>query len=368
MGAQVFIEPVDVWLFRDGRPFTGGEDIRARSLFPPSPLTLQGAIRSKILLSLSGVDLADENAVREKAEELGIGWDVADFGRFRLKGPIVAKKDKKGKVERLLPAPADLLTMEGGGLSLAAPKELPAEISVNPLPAEDMLTLWAGSFEPVEPAEGWLSEGSFKRYLRGEIERVEVLKPDEVMVEERRTGIALSKRSKTAEEGMLYQAEFVRLKEGVGLWAEVEGAELPEKGEFLLGGEGKAARFERIEPPLSELDAELRREVLEGGQGRFKVVLLTPAFFVNGWRPEGGWEEFFGPGVSLRAVALPRPVFIGGHGFAGGEREARPFVRPGAVYFFEGRPQRLPEGFTESPPGWDEIWKIGFGLYTIGRW
>ncbi|MBL8152360.1 MAG: CRISPR-associated protein Cmr3, partial [Blastocatellia bacterium] len=39
---NLFIEPSDVWLFRDARPFAAGEQSRATSLFPPTPRTIQG--------------------------------------------------------------------------------------------------------------------------------------------------------------------------------------------------------------------------------------------------------------------------------------------------------------------------------------
>jgi len=55
---QVAIRPIDVWLFRDGKPFTAGEDHAAETLFPPSPFTLQGAIRTKVLAD-KGVNLAE---------------------------------------------------------------------------------------------------------------------------------------------------------------------------------------------------------------------------------------------------------------------------------------------------------------------
>jgi len=37
MKVQIAIRAVDVWLFRDGKPFTAGEDHIAESAFPPSP-------------------------------------------------------------------------------------------------------------------------------------------------------------------------------------------------------------------------------------------------------------------------------------------------------------------------------------------
>ena len=45
----MLIEPGDVWSFRDGRPLLAGGGSITRSLFPPAPLTVQGAIRSLIL-------------------------------------------------------------------------------------------------------------------------------------------------------------------------------------------------------------------------------------------------------------------------------------------------------------------------------
>ena len=53
---QLFLEAVDVWLFRDGRPFDAGQDHSAVSRFPPYPTVIQGAIRSHHLVQ-TGVNL-----------------------------------------------------------------------------------------------------------------------------------------------------------------------------------------------------------------------------------------------------------------------------------------------------------------------
>ena len=39
---HILIEPTDVWLFRDGRPFNRGQDHSAQSVFPPLPTVMQG--------------------------------------------------------------------------------------------------------------------------------------------------------------------------------------------------------------------------------------------------------------------------------------------------------------------------------------
>ncbi len=45
---RLFLEPTEPLLFRTGRPFDAGENSYAETLFPPTPETLQGAIRAAI--------------------------------------------------------------------------------------------------------------------------------------------------------------------------------------------------------------------------------------------------------------------------------------------------------------------------------
>src|SRR5690606_5208459 len=81
---ELFLEPVDVWLFRDGRPFDALSDHRAESIFPPYPTVMQGAIRSHHLV-VKGVDLSDRAAI-----EAAVGT-ATDFKGLRLRGPFIAK-------------------------------------------------------------------------------------------------------------------------------------------------------------------------------------------------------------------------------------------------------------------------------------
>ena len=45
---RIFLEPTEPLLFRTGRSFDAGESGFAETLFPPTPETLQGAIRAAI--------------------------------------------------------------------------------------------------------------------------------------------------------------------------------------------------------------------------------------------------------------------------------------------------------------------------------
>ncbi|HDN19716.1 MAG TPA: hypothetical protein ENF46_01300, partial [Candidatus Acetothermia bacterium] len=109
---QIFVEPVDVLLFRDGRPFTAGEDHRARSMFPPTPFTMQGMLRSKILFE-SGVSPTDyagdsPSPTAQRLREL-IGTPRKSYGKLRLRGPFVARKGDDDSLTRYFPMPADVL-------------------------------------------------------------------------------------------------------------------------------------------------------------------------------------------------------------------------------------------------------------------
>jgi hypothetical protein len=67
----LFLEPLDVWLFRDGRPFMAGQQFRAASRFPPSPLVVQGALRAYHLMVHSTVPLWDSRSCRRGSRWTG---------------------------------------------------------------------------------------------------------------------------------------------------------------------------------------------------------------------------------------------------------------------------------------------------------
>src|SRR6266700_992042 len=57
---RIFLEPSESLLFRTGRPFDAGESGYAESMFPPTPETLQGAIRATIATHLNITKTIDE--------------------------------------------------------------------------------------------------------------------------------------------------------------------------------------------------------------------------------------------------------------------------------------------------------------------
>lgn len=383
----LFIEPIDVWLFRDGKPFTGGEDRLAHSLFPPAPFTLQGSIRAKILAE-SGVDVEDyakgancsQSLTRQVAEE--IGFPSAGYGKLRLRGPFLAKR-QGGRAEFYFPVPADLRQLKladshSKTVVLAPGQCLPFITSITGASqSSKFCLLWARDIYPVKQPRGWLSQQAMEKYLDMQHENLEVIADSNLFEFESRFGISVDSSRKGAEEGMLYQAEFVRLKPDVGLLVSVDGvSSLPSQGILALGGERRAAKYEKVDVgrDFRQIDNATQHQAV--AEGRFKLVLTTPAYFQNGWLPSSFERFFSGGSVELVAAAIPEPINIGGAKVDIESQRRGAFHKPmyrfvpaGAVYFFESKDKVTVTGepFTESPSD-EDLSKIGFGQFLIGRW
>jgi CRISPR-associated protein Cmr3 len=395
MKVQIAIRAVDVWLFRDGKPFTAGEDHIAESAFPPSPFTLQGAIRTKVLAD-KGVNLSEFASQGQPDPEVGYG---ENFGKLRLRGPLLMRC-KDGKWERLIPMPADVvevalicpwcghrnppktkrckkcakkLTRPKAEYELISPRDLPFATNL----PEGLQLLWAQTEKRITEAKGWLPESEWANYLQGQPPH-QVVSAESLFAFEPRFGIAIDANKGTTQEAMLYQALFVRLKEGTALWAEVGGVSLSKKGFLRFGGEGRAAVYEALSQ--QESLQPLLQFNFASNSNRFKVVLVTPAWFSGGWQPkDGDWSKIFGASVHLVGAAIPRPLLLGGFDVAKGvPKPMRTFVPPGAVYFFEtDEPIQITKDFcfTETPEsvklqnnGKNAWGEIGFGMVLFGRW
>lgn len=396
----LFIEPSDVWFFRDGRPFVAGEGHSARTTFPPSPLTVQGAIRSLILGS-ENVDWEDFRHQRgEKAQQMGrrIGHPVetgirsASLGQFEMQGPFIGRwswveSSKSYQAELLTPLPLDTFYRQADKKWQALRPQRQANNSV-----EKQWTNWPAHLHrlalPDEkdsspPKErGFLDRCRLDAYLEGEPfylmtnEGKGVLRP---FVSESRLGIAINYDYRQAADQMLYQSEVVRPQSGVkksspesyGLLVKLgETVSISKQGIMAIGGEARAAHYHLLSE--GESPPELP---FVATSPQFKVVLQTPAWFSAGWQPiNGQWAEIFNKAenanVQCVAVALGKPLFIGGWDVAtNGHKAMRSFVPAGSVYYFSAdSPVSLPKAFTQTPEGSLPLDKQGFGAFASGAW
>lgn len=386
---RLFIEPLDVLFFRDGKPFAAGEAHMAQSLFPPTALTFQGAIRTAILAA-SGIDVQRYQTVQDGAEDtdaLALVAEIggaATFGRLRLRGPFVATMPtdsaQTASAEAWYPCPADVVTSRkarAGLLTRLRPFEEPAWTSDLPL---EMSSPWAFGRAWVETARGFLSQPDLEHYLAGEVPTA-VWPENTFVVREPRLGIALAGRRKVADEGKLYTIEMLRLRADdgrrVGFILDVEGtARLPRKGLLALGGERRAATYECIEERLFPTSSGVVEAIQRSR--RFLLYLATPAIFESEprWLPDfieadslsGTWQ---GITIKIISVAAGRPMPIGGWDLARGHPKAMlPAVPAGSVYWCEvvsGTGEAVVQGFHGQCLS-SRLAEIGFGLTFVGRW
>jgi CRISPR-associated protein Cmr3 len=315
---QLFIAPMDVWLFRDGKPFDAESDHRATSLFPPYPSVMQGVIRSQHLM-VKKVDLTK----REEIENtVGTADDVKTL---RLSGPFLARWDGK-QLTRFFPVPADMAAQHDKFVPLQRRKPDISKLLTSA--PTDLDYLLYSLKEPTKESPGqWLSEETLFEALKGK--EVGAIQSDKLFQRESRFGIGCEDRTRTTREGALYEAEFIRPCQNVGLYVEVEGYDgWPAQGVMRIGGEGRGATYEIITAPaLPPLKKELPT--------RFKVYFATPTYFKRGWLP-ARWSEFFEGEVKLVAVAVNRYESVGGYDWANNsQKPARRYVPAGSVYYFE---------------------------------
>lgn len=373
----LFIEPQDVWLFRDGRPFDAGVDHGARSLFPPTPNTVQGIIRSRYLVEQS-VDFQKYADCNPELKAIGdaIGWPGNGYGQIQLRGPIVAHWDEGSQtLMRYIPLPADVVKVGDDDYRLLRPLKTPL-MHAN-WPADGLLPLWVRVTDDNVPKEarGWLSEKALPDYLADSPRaNLTVEHDDALFAREGRFGVGIASHRKRPEEGLLYQVEFIRPRSNVGLAIKLSGIQLASSGLLRMGGESRAGRFQTVTP--SALPGQAIPGPDTDGQTRFRLIFLTPTRFEGGWQPKAGnWSAFFDADapVTLKAAALPRARPIGGarvdnRSQRGGsfQKVMHRYVPSGSVYFFEAEGAVTPckSYFTDD----DAEGQIGFGLAIFGQW
>lgn len=354
-----FIEANDVLMFRDSRPFTAGANFTARSTFPPHPRTMQGFIRTHILESAGGDYQAFASGNGDALIHKVVGG-IDKFGELSITGPFVARHDPKTGIERFFRAPFDLLqNKEDESLSILQPGRQ-VSFTAN-VPFEGWRPLMKSMSGAGAEADGWLSETNFRQYLTGKADGK--LLPDEAIYQtETRVGLELDYSARRGAPGMFYHAEFIRPINHTGLLVGIENDQnLFKSGTAYLGGEGRTARIEipRFEP----------KSLITATEGRIKIVLLTPAWFTNGWQPDTaeGWSAWVGGG-RLVSLAIGKPQLISGWDLARKEpRPIRHFLPAGSVFYFENA-TLTGKAFTEQPPDEDGYVAMGFGGYATAGW
>lgn len=333
---ELQLEALDTLFFRDGKPFSMGEETWADGLFPPAPSVLYGAIRSCYAMQHK-IPYAEIESATERLEICGIYLRFEgkrngnylplprDYGEFKSKTDGQRYTERRGEYTELV--------------RLSAQEELAKNLDVGRV-ASSLQTgnQWLlGSPLPAEPIEtltdAWMGEEDFTDYVCGQApphikgKRLQHLVPEEAKV-----GIARDRYTRSAAEGRLYRVGMRRLAQ-VHLRVRFRGLDFGEiaTGMMKLGGEGKIARFRNLahHTDLTPWVWEYPEEAVK----RFKVYLSTPAILEQSI-PD--LERHLGIKADFLGACSGKAIPIGG--FDMKRRRPKPMrlaAPAGSVYLFE---------------------------------
>lgn len=369
---RIEIKPLDTVFFRNGKPFNQEKDTWASGIFPPSPSVLYGALRTAYISNKLGYEAFKRGTMQTTVgtpESYGafriseILYNVDGLLYFHLPRDLTSQKDDPRK------------TMDRTIVSQLQPGELTNS------PVNTLAVPQEGVMEYIEG--GLIMEDDFYAYLLEDINSATYLKISDHVLSEHKTGLAMDYKLKRAKEGALYKVDMLRLKK-VSFIVATEGIEdFPQYGVLRLGGEGRAAFFKKVAEKERNILLKLCRGISQSK--KFKLVLQTPACFVNGWLP--GWLKQKDEGlyrgkvgnVEVRLVTafLGKPIYVGGWNIHKQiPKRMVKCVPPGSVYYFEILEGDASEVFDlfhgKSMEKWEELEyetsyeHEGFGISYVG--
>ena len=357
---RILIEPNDVLMFREPKPFTAGEAHLARSVLP-LPQAIAGALRSAILIKSNFSD------------------DACEFvGVVKENRKIVEAKDPNFEILGCFPFKGEELFSTP--LDIAKAKGIEGYFFVRPLKLWNGKYIFGGKHIHFESVEGFLSYSDLLKYLKGELNDEElenVVKSNaEVYCKESRIGIKLSD-ARVSEEGFLYKTEFLRLKENVkfSIWL---GKGYNKLKDFLdediirLGGEGRFARIKFENKNLLDMLVRAWDKIKEkiNNSGRLKLYIATPTLInannAYSWDIKDVLRSELKIEIKNIYPLIGKPLSFSGWDYAENRPKSTRYAIPaGSVYFIEFKGKiELDKPYIKL----GENTKLGYGLCLLGVW
>lgn len=230
---QISIRAIDTLFFRDGRPFSMGEESWARGLFPPLPSVFSGLLRTAYMCSQS-LPVQD---VLEKTSGLTINATLLSDGEQLLlpipKGLLPYKVGEEVELQALQLLPHDGLSSYSLPLLLQSPRD-------GKVAAETF---------------SYLEEKAFQNYLAGKEEVKYSNEAAGLLSDEPKVGIGRDKTTHIVRESMLYRVNMQRMESPDGqkklfFIVSFDGLNIPPSGIIRMGAEGKTVQYHSLAPPL----------------------------------------------------------------------------------------------------------------------
>jgi len=356
------IEALDTLFFRDGKPFSMGDDAWANGMFPPLPSVLYGALRTAYMAQKN----IPTDKVEKETKELRIKQIAYAFENnyyFPMPLDLVNESDVLEKLEKAKQTkfPTFILPKHAlGNPSHLKGFDVMKFTNTLVLPQEN-----APEIESIE--EGMIEKAQFEIYLNRTSNDVQdIIKTTNHVKEEPKIGIGRQNETRTTEEGKLYRMNMLRPKD-LKIYIEFEGLDdFANKGLLRLGAENKLAYFKKLTRGLIT-----RPSIKFETEADFKIYLATPAIFEKGYYPTKVFENA-NVTVELLTCAVGKYLNVGG--FDMQKREPKPMqkaVPAGSVYYYYLKSGSLEDLQTELQKGGisetELSQKEGFGIAHIGK-
>lgn len=313
------LEALDTLFFRDGKPFTMGEDTWAEGIFPPLPSVIYGALRtayfSEDIERFKTIEKKDDSALLRL-----MSYCFKYGNRIYFPMPLDLIETNKGSRKELRLLKLDIHDKENFAFSV---------------PTSHFLESDTNNYDVVE--NGIINSLDLANYLAVNMSSADYHSLNDFTFLEPKVGIGMNNDTRTANDGQLYRVGLQRLDQlsfAVGFDFEQLDS-IPAM--IRLGGEGKAVQCQSIESKMVLQKISIPMPPMSGKC--FKLYLATPALFTDGWKPSWmttDFSEHKGIKIRLLAAAVGKAVPVGGFDIKkNGPKAMRKAVSAGSVYYLE---------------------------------
>ena len=347
--AYMKINSTDSLFFGAGKPFNAGSDSWTDSSFLPNPSVIWGAMFS-VLYREKKVKIENKKVSQEERKKLQIK-------------NIYLYQEENRVLSILTPTPLDVYINEYGKNYISKVQKINNSFLSNyPLTHISMLEK-----ENLEVAEkSFIRIDSLYKNYQKHFE-LSLYSFDKIFKQDYKIGIQIDKDNKTAQENHLYRIDLTQFEKACGFLIEYE-LETEKKfepsGILKLGGEGKTAKFEIIEPKtraFRALDKHREKSLKKIKEDKyFKLYFKTPALLKSDWKPNKI------KGLKLLSANVGKFISIGGFDMESGKPKAmNKFIPAGSVYVYKIEDENINfQELIEDEIKFDESYK-GFGLFEI---
>jgi CRISPR-associated protein Cmr3 len=385
---EMLLVPRDGFFFKDARGWYTSASGRTHGLAWPYPSSILGSIRTAYGKQAEAI--ANETWASQE-------W-LKNTKAVKLEKMIAFRKNIASQwsvSHRMWPRPLDALIINSNIVKIK-PRKPESDTTImsddNGIPAK---ALWfAGIEEKDKPDKiaSWWTDDAFTGWLAGGIVDIGKIADSKELspVKRVKTQVGINPDTYSTKEGVLFSTEVTETLSKVGKelleWAIGISFHTPENTTsfenqiFLLGGVDYPANSLKAPDNAFAFPNDLNNAFSKGVRG-LKVVLTTPAFFTEGWLPDGfgfsaGAYRGKLPGITgdciLKSAVIDRAQSVSGWDMVKGAPKAiKRLVPAGSVYFFEKSDGSTFTGNEANLLWLSQIGRLndeGYGLVVPGVW